>query len=1050
MSQNITFAGNAYVIPDLGELNWGQNLTDYFVAIPTGALQTTGGAFSLSSEVDFGATYGLKSLYFKSRSANPASSGAIRLALGDSVMFRNASNTGDIPLGVNGANQLTWNGVVLESDTLPDSQMFVGNSLNQSTAQAITGAWSMSNVGVATINNNYITNVMVNSAAAIAYSKLNLALSIVNADVSASAAIAYSKLNLALSIVNADVSASAAIAYSKLNLATSIVNADVAAGAGIVYSKLSIGAGDIAYSKLTLTNSIVNNDVNASAGIVYSKLSLSNSIVNGDVATGAAIAVSKLAALTTFKSVVTDGSGVLSTGWAYASGNMATTSSGTLRLTDATTNFIGLGAPASVTSYNLKFPDVQGASGEVMRNDGSGNLSWYVPTGSGTVNSGLAGFFSYYAATGTAVDDQALLYTDGTRLLIGTTASRAVGSGPVALQLEGTSFQTASFSLVRNSNDTGGNRITFGKSRGTTIGGVTAVQLDDILGQVLFCGADGTDLTSQSASITAYIDGTVATGQVPGRLSFFTTPTGSGTMLERMRITSTGLVGINTLGSITSTFGGLDIQSGGLGLVLGADHGTTTRTNATTKLARIAAAHYTNAQTPVGMIIASNDIAENIVSFGGGSSFVTASTTINFFTAANNTTAVGSQRASINSSGQLLVSNGTVSLPGLSYLNDPDTGFYWYTSNNIAMSIGGVQTWELNSTAMYTKTPTHAPDGSAAAPTYSFVNDPDTGVARIAANRFALVTGGVSAWQVDSAAQWFTDVATATIRGADGSAALPAYSFNSDPDTGIYRTGTNTIGFASAGSLVLSLGSAQAYFLDGTAGSPGVSFLNDPDTGFYRINSGVIGIATNGGLRLAIDTVGVGVADGTISEPGLNFISDTNTGFFRPGADQLTLALGGTGYIRYTVQQTIVDNQLIGKGTATNDSANAGYIGERIVSAVGAVAAAATGVYGNVTSISLTAGDWDVSGIVATQASTVVTRNVMAISLFSGNTTTDHTNADNTGDYLLPTGGANGQGNIPVWRVSISSTTTVYLKARLTYASGSPLLDGRISARRVR
>lgn len=61
-----------------------------------------------------------------------------------------------------------------------------------------------------------ITNTMVNSSAAIAYSKLNLANSIVNADVASGAAIAYSKLALSGSIVNADVATGAAIAYSKL------------------------------------------------------------------------------------------------------------------------------------------------------------------------------------------------------------------------------------------------------------------------------------------------------------------------------------------------------------------------------------------------------------------------------------------------------------------------------------------------------------------------------------------------------------------------------------------------------------------------------------------------------------------------------------------------------------------------------------------------------------------------------------------------------------------------------------------------------------------
>lgn len=80
------------------------------------------------------------------------------------------------------------------------------------------------------IKEGAIVNTDVNAAAAIAYSKLNLALGIVNGDISASAAIAYSKLNLATSIVNGDVSASAAIAYSKLSLAASVKGTDLVEG----------------------------------------------------------------------------------------------------------------------------------------------------------------------------------------------------------------------------------------------------------------------------------------------------------------------------------------------------------------------------------------------------------------------------------------------------------------------------------------------------------------------------------------------------------------------------------------------------------------------------------------------------------------------------------------------------------------------------------------------------------------------------------------------------------------------------------------------------
>lgn len=78
---------------------------------------------------------------------------------------------------------------------------------------------------------------------------------IVNADVNAAAAIAYSKLNLATSIVNGDISASAAIAYSKLALTGAILNADLAGS--IADSKLSTisTAGKVSNSATTASSS---------------------------------------------------------------------------------------------------------------------------------------------------------------------------------------------------------------------------------------------------------------------------------------------------------------------------------------------------------------------------------------------------------------------------------------------------------------------------------------------------------------------------------------------------------------------------------------------------------------------------------------------------------------------------------------------------------------------------------------------------------------------------------------------------------------------------
>ena len=127
-----------------------------------------------------------------------------------------------------------------------------------------------------------------------------------------------------------------------------------------------------------------------------------------------------------------------------------------------------------------------------------------------------------------------------------------------------------------------------------------------------------------------------------------TTVTGT----ERMRITSGGLVGIGTTAP-ASTNGGLDIASGGLSLILGADNVATTRTNATVKYGRIGAYHYTNAEEPIGVLLTDSTATENILHWGGGSGLINAATNHRFYTAANTTTTTGTEKMRITSAGDV-------------------------------------------------------------------------------------------------------------------------------------------------------------------------------------------------------------------------------------------------------------------------------------------------------------------------------------------------------------------------------------------------------------
>lgn len=113
MPVNVVINGVTYPFPINFDEGWGTNVTQWAQAVSQHLLQKTGGLFTLSAEVDFGATFGLRTAYYKSRATNVAAAGAIRLGNTDVIAFRNAANSADVVLGVNTSNQLTFEGNVL-------------------------------------------------------------------------------------------------------------------------------------------------------------------------------------------------------------------------------------------------------------------------------------------------------------------------------------------------------------------------------------------------------------------------------------------------------------------------------------------------------------------------------------------------------------------------------------------------------------------------------------------------------------------------------------------------------------------------------------------------------------------------------------------------------------------------------------------------------------------------------------------------------------------------------------------------------------------------
>ncbi len=148
----------------------------------------------------------------------------------------------------------------------------------------------------------------------------------------------------------------------------------------------------------------------------------------------------------------------------------------------------------------------------------------------------------------TAGSDKVSILSGGT-LCIGQTAARSTFDEDVTprLQIEGdgTKATFPALGIGRYSNNAYGGGIYMTKTRGTSFDADTVVQDDDTLGFIYFQGTDGTDSVG-AAMIKSEVDGTPGSNDMPGRLVFSTTADGAAAPTERMRIDSSGNIGIGT------------------------------------------------------------------------------------------------------------------------------------------------------------------------------------------------------------------------------------------------------------------------------------------------------------------------------------------------------------------------------------------------------------------------------------------------------------------------------------------------------------------------
>lgn len=239
---------------------------------------------------------------------------------------------------------------------------------------------------------------------------------------------------------------------------------------------------------------------------------------------------------------------------------------------------------------------------------------------------------------------------------------------------------------------------------------------------------------------------------------------------------------------------------------------------------------------------------------------------------------------------------------------------------------------------------------------------------------------------------------------------------------------------------------------------------NNAPTNSYGLTCNTQTGATN---NYCAEFLGGKVGIGTAAPAAFLHIVGT-TEQFRSGYDATTnywnATTGSTGITTFAAfgsgASFVYSNLIIPsagiKGTTTNDAATALNVGEEI-SAIQSTYTnyTTTATYQNITSITLTAGDWDLSAFF-TYSSNSATITAAANAIFAISTTTASASGATEGKNIsyVPQAALLGTSEfsdaIPSYRVSISGSTTYYLNSQATFTIGNPQFVGSIRARRIR
>jgi hypothetical protein len=146
----------------------------------------------------------------------------------------------------------------------------------------------------------------------------------------------------------------------------------------------------------------------------------------------------------------------------------------------------------------------------------------------------------------------------------------------------------------------------------------------------------------------------------------------------------------------------------------------------------------------------------------------------------------------------------------------------------------------------------YAVDGTTSAPTYSFANDPDTGIRRFSTNFLAVVAGGSDVLYVSNNSVQVSTVAALLVNRTAGTASDPDISFRNSQSVGFFTPAANQLAVSCSSREIVRWKAASSgggwHIMDEADSDPTTTELDSLDSfAVYAKNDKLVFAYNNAG-----------------------------------------------------------------------------------------------------------------------------------------------------------------------------------------------------------